>query len=62
MGNQMKTPNRQFHSFQDDHMIILVEKTAHTPPGHFRRKWIEDRIAITLEELQTLAEKYLPKK
>src|SRR5437868_2590819 len=41
--------------------ITLIERVAYTPFGQQRRRWDEQRVNISLDELRKIADKFLNK-
>lgn len=50
---------RELKTVVEGDTIILIEREAYLPRGHSRRKWTEQRVGITKEELRGIAEKHL---
>lgn len=51
-----KSADRKAEAWVDGDAIIIAESEAYTPHGHSRRKWAEQRIALSKEEIAKLAQ------
>jgi len=50
-----KSENRKVAAWRDGEHIIVQERESLTSQGFSRKKWTDDRISLTLAEIQRLA-------
>jgi hypothetical protein len=50
-----KNKDRTVTAFFDNGYVVISEKEMHLFPGYSKRKAVEDRIALTPEELAAIA-------
>lgn len=51
----MSNKDRKIRFIIHDEGVVIIEETAYVPTGAGRRKWAEDRVALTREEVARLA-------